>query len=357
MRIIHVCSIKYKANGICSVLERLVPCQRNLGHDVQVFNFFDGGIADKLFHQISVNEFKAMMKADRPDVVIFHGVFYWALIRLSDFLIRNGIPYFIELHGALSMQNKEQSHAKKTVFQILFLNRVIRKAKAIIYLNHSEYCNSAIKNINSKCVIIPNGCDIPRIPFIHKEKCKGKTELLFLGRIDVKHKGLDVFIQAIEYLNNHNKTADLHFSFYGIGNNADTEYLKREMAQIGDVATYYGAVYGADKQRVFSNADIFIHPSRYEGFPMAILEALSFGLPCIISPMTNVSDIILSSNCGWITTLDPVDIAETILRAKAEFLTKRDNCQRAIEDLTWDNIAKDSIEKYSKLLDRCEIQN
>lgn len=355
MRIIHVCSIKYKANGICTVLERLVPCQRNLGHDVQVFNFCDGGMEDKLFHHISVTEFKAMVKTDRPDVIIFHGVFYWTLIGLSNFLIRTGIPYFIELHGALSMQNMQKSHVKKKIFQILFLNRVIKNAKAIIYLNHSEYCNSAIKNINSRCVIIPNGCDIPRMQFIHKEKVEGKTELLFLGRIDITHKGLDALIQAIKYLKSQNKIADLHFLFYGIGNKADTEYLKREMAQIREVATYYGAVYGADKQQVFSNADIFIHPSRYEGFPMAILEALSFDLPCIISPMTNVSDMILSSDCGWITTLDPVDIAETILRAKTEFLTKRDNCRRAIEDLTWDNIAKYSIEKYFKLLNRAEI--
>lgn len=355
MRIIHVCSIKYQANGIRSVLERLVPCQRNLGHDVQVLNFCDGGIADNLFHQISVHEFKSMMKADRPDVVIFHGVFYWALIRLSDFLIRNEIPYFIELHGALSMQNMQKSYVKKKVFQILFLNRSIKKAKAIIYLNHSEYCNSAIKNLNSRCIIIPNGCNISETSFISNKKDDCKVELLFLGRIDIPHKGLDVLIQAIKYLNNHNKTADLHFSFFGIGNKVDMEYLKQEMAQIGDVATYYGAVYGADKQQVFSDADIFIHTSRYEGFPMAILEALSFGLPCIISPMTNVSDIILSSDCGWITTLDPVDIAETILRAKTEFLTKRNNCQQAIEALTWDNIAKDSIEKYSKLLNRDAI--
>lgn len=355
MRIIHVCSIKYRANGICTVLERLVPCQRNLGHDVEVFNFCDGGIEDKLFHQISINEFKAMAKADRPDVVIFHGVFYWALIRLSDFLIRNGIPFFIELHGALSMQNMQKSHVKKKVFQILFLNRSIKKSKAIIYLNHSEYCNSAIKNLNSRCIIIPNGCNIPRIPLIQKGKSESKIELLFLGRIDIQHKGLDVLIQAIKYLKNQNKTKNLHFSFYGIGNNADMEYLKREMAPIGDVATYYGAVYGADKQQVFSKADIFIHPSRYEGFPMAILEALSVGLPCIISPMTNVSDIILSSDCGWITTLDPVDIAETMLRAKTEFLTKRNNCRQAIDALTWDNIAKDSIEKYFKLLNRAEI--
>lgn len=350
MKIVHVCNIKNKANGICTVLERLVTCQRILGHDVEAFNFFDGGINDKLFHQINVNEFKAMVKADKPDIVIFHGVFYWALIRLSDFLIRNGIPYLIELHGALSMQNMQKSHVKKTVFQLLFLNRVVKNAKAIIYLNHLEYCNSAIKNINSKGVVIPNGCDMPGRPFIQKEKCEGKTELLFLGRIDIKHKGIDVLIQSIKYLKNQNKTSDLHFSFYGTGNRTDMEYLKREMAQIRDVASYYGAVYGADKQQVLSNADIFIHPSRYEGFPMAILEALSFDLPCIISPMTNMSDIILSSDCGWITTLDPVDIAETILRAKTEFARKRDNCRRAIEDLTWDNIAKESVEKYSKFL-------
>lgn len=352
MRIIHVCSIKYRANGICTVLERLVPCQRNLGHDVEVFNFCVGGIEDKLFHQISINEFKAIVKAVRPDVVIFHGAFYWALIRLSDFLIRNGIPYFIELHGALSMQNMQKSHIKKKVFQILFLNRSIKKAKAIIYLNHSEYCNSAIKNLNSRCIIIPNGCDIPRIPLIQKEKGESKIELLFLGRIDIQHKGLDVLIQAIKYLKNQNKTKNLHFSFFGIGNKVDTEYLKQEIALIGEIATYHGAVYGSDKQRVLKNSDIFVHTSRYEGFPMAILEALSVGLPCIISPMTNVSDIILGSDCGWITTLDPVDIAETILRAKTEFLTKRNNCQQAIEALTWDNIAKDSIEKYSKLLSR-----
>ena len=95
--------------------------------------------------------------------------------------------------------------------------------------------------------------------------------------------------------------------------------------------------------------------SRFEGFPVSILEALSFGCPCMISEATNVAEIINRYNCGWVLDdITPSTIAETIRTAIRDYLANKqklvDNAILASEEYLWDRIAQRSIDLYTSVI-------
>ena len=59
---------------------------------------------------------------------------------------------------------------------------------------------------------------------------------------------------------------------------------------LDDIVFYhYGAVFGKVKEKVLLDNDFFILTSRLEGHPMALIEALSYGLPCLVTQGSRLS--------------------------------------------------------------------
>lgn len=69
--------------------------------------------------------------------------------------------------------------------------------------------------------------------------------------------------------------------------------------------------YGEDKWRHFLTCDVFVHTSRTEGIPTAVMEAMALGRPCLVTPQTNMARIVCEGG-GWKCQGDPTSIAEAI---------------------------------------------
>jgi glycosyltransferase involved in cell wall biosynthesis len=232
---------------------------------------------------------------------------------------------------------------------------VVRRAAAVIYLNDNELTNSAMLRVNPKAIVIPNGCYISNIKAEPVETAgPGKVEILFLGRIDVNHKGLDLLLPAVKKLYNGDMRDKIHFSFYGSGEDSDTAWLKKEVAGMEGFADFYGPVYGEAKNRVYQNSDLMVLTSRYEGFPMVILESLSHGTPCLVTPDTNVADIMQENDCGWVAEFDSDKIADTLNYAISDIEARKDlirsNALNTGLQYKWNHIAEISIDRYKEIL-------
>ena len=347
MRIFHVCSIYKPSNGIYFVLKNLIPEQRKLGNEVKILNMYKIGYYDDDITYCSYKDFKQLIISTPPDIVIFHGVFNRKIITFSSLLRKYKIPYLIELHGALSKQNMKVSPIKKFIYKKLFLNHIIKKAKGVIYLNNNELLNSTVVSLNSNNVIIPNGCEAVKHTAQHNNE---KLELMFLGRLDREHKGLDIMIPAVKKA--YNEGVNLHLSIYGRGYKGELEWLESEMKGYEGVIDFYGEVFGQKKQKAFLGADILMLTSRYEGFPITILEALSYGVPCIVTPSTNVADIILDDKCGWVADFSVDAIAKAVEESARisvdEMRQMSENCLHTAGEFSWEKIAKLSEESYFK---------
>ena len=351
MVIWHICSIYKPSNGIFFVLKNLSEVQKRLGNKVLIFNVDKRGVhndEDIIIFEEAV--FKNLINETPPDIVIFHGVFYKQIITVSHLLRRRHIPYLIELHGALSKQNMLTSTMKKKLFNTLFLNNIIKKSQGIIYLNRQELNNSTVSNLHTNNIIIPNGCE--QHPYISNHQNGERLNLLFIGRIFRQHKGLDLLLPAVK--NAVSKGVNLHFFLCGRGDKQEMEWLFNEIKGFEDKIEYRGEVFGKEKEDILKSSDVFILTSRYEGFPIAILEAMSFGLICIVTPETNVADIIQENKCGIVTKFDVDDIENAIIKishySNSEIVEMGKRGKRTALNYSWDQIGELSLKKYKEVI-------
>ena len=105
-----------------------------------------------------------------------------------------------------------------------------------------------------------------------------------------------------------------------------------------------GPFYGLDKWIELSKLDLLIQPSRTEGMPNTVLEAMSIGIPCAVTPQTNMADIIENSGNGWVINLDEKEIEDFfhfISGLEKEELLKKgmQGKEYARKCLTWEKVA------------------
>ena len=97
--------------------------------------------------------------------------------------------------------------------------------------------------------------------------------------------------------------------------------------------------------------DLLALPSRSEGMPNVVLEAMFIGIPCMVSPQTNMKEIISDSNSGWVVETEQKEIEKFFHFLddiqKSDLMSKGKNAKNFLKDnLTWDKIAKlDYLEK------------
>ena len=87
---------------------------------------------------------------------------------------------------------------------------------------------------------------------------------------------------------------------------------------------------------------------------MGILEALSYGIPCMITEGTTLAGFVKDRNAGWTCGTDSSAIAEMIalaLSQKDELASKSKNARKAVsDDFSWESIAKATIDEYARLI-------
>ena len=354
MKILHISSIGLSAEGIGTVISKLIPEQIKQGNDVRILSTYENLIYKDLniLNITNKKEFIKLINEWTPDIVQFHSVYRLPFIYFYKVLRKKNIPYLIQMHGALSEENFKKNRFKKIIANTLLFNNYLQNANAALFLNKEELNKCVVKSLFKNTFILPNGCD--KVSNVNLErKCKSFIDIVFLGRVSIVHKGIDVLCDAIDLLmKNYDNTFTI--SFYANPNDDDLPILKNRIKRYGDVIKYKGGIYGDEKDKRLRETDIFILTSRFEGMPMALLEALSYGIPAIVTPGTNMADMLRKVDAGWIAELSPESIAKTIKQAINQFSnspTRFRECAYELgTSLNWENIAKQSIEIYKKII-------
>ena len=287
---------------------------------------------------------------DRPDIVVFHECYRIQYIKIARELSRMGVPYVIIPHGELSNDAQKKKYLKKKIANILIFNRFINKAAAVQLLSQTEADNTRFGRLK---FIGTNGIGIPERK---KESFSERgTSFVYIGRLDVYHKGLDLMLNGL------GKCADIFrensctLDIYGPDILGRLEQVKElvEANGIGDIVRLHAPVFDGEKEKVLLDADIFIQTSRFEGMPMGILEALSYGVPCVVTEGTTLAEFVKSNGAGITSATDEEGVAEAIksvLARKNELLSMSQKGREAVlRDFAWDGIAAKAVEKYGEL--------
>ncbi|HHM21932.1 MAG TPA: glycosyltransferase [Bacteroidetes bacterium] len=313
MKIIHVVLGKAnpeRMNGVNKVAYQLARTQHGLGHDASVW-----GIANSLEHNYPPRPFKTRLflqsprkyrlGADLPaalrevpagTVFHLHGAFIPEFFLLSKQMRKRGLPYVYTPHGSLTKAAMQQSKWRKKIYFNLFEKPLIRHARAVQLLGDQEYSFlDRLVKIEHK-VLIPNGMDLSELPKDLDHQPNPVPVFNFCGRLDAYHKGLDLMLEGFALFLKNGRQARLEL----IGDGKDRAALEQQAKDLGieKSVVFYGAKYGDEKYRLMARGDVFLHTSRMEGFPMAVLEAAALNRPCLTSEPTNINRFIRQYEAG-----------------------------------------------------------
>lgn len=348
MKILHIAEFGNKKTGIGTVVERLYMEQTMLGHEVRIVTTSPNLAYKhlKLFHIKTKENFKKLIEVWQPNAVLFHSIWAMPYISFAKILRNFSIPYAVMMHGANSDYNNKKNHIKKEIANLLFFNNFLRKAKTIIFLSNSEYKRCVSSNINPCYDIIPNGCELIDLDLSHKV-LNDPVIITYLGRMAIEIKGLNYLFEAIRLLRLRG-LKNVKFKFYGNENDIDIIETKKQIALLSEMVSFEGPVYGDEKKKVLFNTDIFILTSPSEGMPMGVLEALSHGVPCILTPGTNMAEDVVEAGAGWKAELDAESIANIIEKAVDDLRLNSHQFYEAAYKMSkrydWKIIAKQHVE-------------
>lgn len=287
-----------------------------------------------------------------PDLVVFEGFYYMDDVRMAKKLKKQGIPYIIVVRGSLTRQAMH-NHAwlKKKIAHLLFFDAFVKNAIAIQYLTEGEYKES-IAHFRTPYFIVPNGFDTPEQQKVSYFKSGIKS--VFIGRLDMYHKGLDILLEVIqnskELLQDVGFTLDIYgprrYDFYKIQEEIRTRGL-------GHIVSIHDEITGEKKRDILLQADLFILTSRLEGHPMGLIEALAYGLPCLVTRGSNMLEEIKAADAGWTCEGSRQDIEYALKKAISEkqlFPVKGKNARTLSIEYNWDKLAQNFHNNISKLL-------
>lgn len=290
----------------------------------------------------------------KPDVVVFEGFYSMKAVYFSKYLRRKEIPYVIVPRGSLTWQARHNSSRwKKNIAHWLWFDSFVSNALAVQYLTETEKKDSA-KQICRSSFVLPNGITPPTK--IKNRFSENGVRAVFIGRIDIYHKGLDVLLEACSQIHSELKMAGFSLKIYG-PKNQDYEKVKHFIQErnFQDIVSIMGEISGIAKAEALLDADLFMLTSRFEGHPMGLIEALSFGLPAFVTPGTNMASEIDGANAGWVTDCEKNSIIQTLIRAIKEknmYSIKSKNALDLSKGYDWNLLAKKFHDKLENLL--CE---
>lgn len=197
---------------------------------------------------------------------------------------RNGKKAILHIHGGGFRE-----------FRLLcpeFVDKYLKMSDAVIALSE-KWKQYFTEDVGLKNVYVVN--NIISNPQIYKKISDGKFHLLFLGSV-VEAKGIFDLLETIcEHKEEWKSRVMLH-----IGGNGKIDLLTNKIKElaISDFVKYEGWVDGVKKAMLFNNADAFILPSYVEGVPISILEAISYGIPVLSTPVGGIPEVVKSGVNG-----------------------------------------------------------
>ncbi|BHH82702.1 hypothetical protein LA52FAK_09910 [Desulforhopalus sp. 52FAK] len=161
--------------------------------------------------------------------------------------------------------------------------------------------------VKEKIHLVPNGVELPELG-IKQTTLDG---VLYVGNFTqgASHKGFDTLLLAWPEVIRVRPGA--HLTLVGGGDISTWKALVKDLGCI-DSVTFTGKV--SDPQQYYRQADVFVLPSRHEGMSNALLEAQSWGIPCVVSDISANAAIIINGKNGLIFPVDNAHImAQNIL--------------------------------------------
>ncbi|NQV90184.1 glycosyltransferase family 4 protein [Candidatus Uhrbacteria bacterium] len=289
----------------------------------------------------------------RYDIIHYHGVgpatFAW-------------IPRLFARHSrvVVTFHSRDRFHAKWGKFARAYLTLGEWAAAwfphVTITVSHviAVYVRTVLKH---QVVYIPNGAlvrSVTQTQELEALHLSPKHYLLSVSRL-VPHKGQHYLIEAFQQLQRTEPDLVAEFSLVIVG--AETygaEYQSQlsRLAQGNPKIRFLGFQDGEVLDQLFAHARLFVHASEFEGLPVVVLEAMSFGLPVLVSDIPENIEAIHHAGFSFASEQVP-DLVQTLssLLHHPERLDAAGEQARSVINtfFNWDTITEETLTTYRSI--------
>ena len=296
-----------------------------------------------------VHTFLAVLKARlcNADILHIHAIGPGLMVPLARLI---GLKVVVTHHGPDYNRGKWSQIAKaglklgewlsgKYAHEVIAISKIIQ--------------NILKKRCNRVPAILYNGVFLPKksknIDFLTSLDIKPGKYILAVSRIEPE-KGLDILVDAFKQLKTKHKLVIAGYTHY------KTEYntlLQKKIISNSRIILS-GFITGDPLAQLYSHAGLFVLPSYHEGLPIALLEAMSYGLSVLVSDIPANLEVGLSKKryfkCG-----DAMDLKKKIdYHFNRPITMAEKSIFRALiqEKYNWEKIAAQTIKVYEKALTR-----
>lgn len=265
-----------------------------------------------------------IVKKHHPDIIHTHGY----KTNILGFLVSKlfGIPIVVTVHGLYPIKTKTNLRQRLSLMLLKHFDRIIAV---------SSQMNTVLKSkkVSSKKII-----NIRNVPPINVEEHSSNIGTLreeigipsnlkvlgFVGRLEYI-KGCDLLIQAVSKIHSTN----LDFCLVVVGDGPERKSLDLLVRKLGLKKYVYFCGFRNDIKNVFQSLDLYVLPSFNEGIPLAMLEAMSHGVPVVATRVGGIPEVIKDKVNGiLVPPRNPEALAEGIMEALS---SPEETAKRVIE--------------------------
>lgn len=295
------------------------------------------------------------------DVVHVHELWHYPAFAACRAAREHGIPYVVSLHGGLGGPALRQKAARKWWYMKLVQRHILGSAAALHALTDVEAAQARRLGVTTRVAVIPNAveADLPAAidqadAAAFRERfaqLDGRRVILFLGRL-AERKGLDVLAASFIRVAGRFPDAALLVAGPNEGNMQAETTRTLAAAGLDDRVVFAGTLQGPDKLAALTCADVFVLPSRSEGFSNAVLEAMAAGLPVVISEHCNFPEV-ADHGAGLVVGTDVNEVADAVCGLLGDDQRRVEagrNGRRLVEErYCWPTIAQAFAELYESV--------
>lgn len=246
------------------------------------------------------------------------------LLSLARELSRRGLAFCITVHGRYSHVidgNGLIANWKSALYLRLIERHAIEKARFVQAVSSAEA--DVIRRLapRGNICVVPNAAYSSALGGVQQAPHRSASfeefpTFGYCGRYEIIHKGLDLLVEGFAIYRRNGGLGRL--VFIGTGPARDVIAAMAKTFGIADAVEVNGPCFGDDKQRKMRAWDFFVQPSRYDGVPLAALEAALAGLPLIVSTETGLAGHLTAAQAGIVfENLTPAMIASGLAEASA----------------------------------------
>ncbi len=277
----------------------------------------------------------------RPDVVMAQGFTVWQdITAFSDRLIIH--PHGLEMFQMLGRKERLMGLPFRLVLRYL-----VRRCTAVISLGGklTNILEKLVRGTPTRIVVLPNAVDTPEVnamPVVDHRPLR----VLFVGRFAF-NKGIDVLMGVARRLVQEGCTDDFRFQLVGDGP------LLADFRAMGLPANVelMGRVDDTGLDRLYRMCDALVLPTRFEGMPTVVLEAMVRARPILVSDVGATAELVDEANGYLLPPGDADELHRALLSLEYRTATERMRMGeagriRALERFTWPVVTEGFINLF-----------